>query len=176
MGSADLRFKVFGCGDEFAGDDGVGIEIVRRLLTQRPGSEIQELPQAGVEIVDLFDSDHPLIFIDAVKSGAPGGTVHLTALPSDSIAGRSLRSITGHGWGLAEAIAIARALSRHIPPLWLIGIEIAETSAGRTLSPAVARAADFVSERFDSIVTSLEIGGQQSAPALLLPDDYLVHL
>jgi hydrogenase maturation protease len=176
MGPADIRFMVIGCGNELAGDDGVGIEVARRLRLQPLGCTVLEFPRAGLEIVDLFDSAHPLVFIDAVMSGAPVGSIHLTKLPSERLEGRSLRSITGHGWGLTEAIGLAQALSRRIPPLWLVGIEIGETTPGKPLSPPVARAADFVCARLDSIVTSFEIAGEAVAPALLLPDDYLIHL
>ena len=44
--------------------------------------------------------------------------------------------LSSHGLGVAEAVALARALGRPLPPLRLVGVELASLD-GVGLSPAV---------------------------------------
>jgi hydrogenase maturation protease len=81
--------------------------------------------------------------IDAVRSGAPPGTIH--RLDGDPPAAMRLGST--HAIGLAEAIELGRALDRLPAHLELYGIEGAHFETGAELSPEVARAVEALCER-----------------------------
>jgi len=138
-----------GCGNALAGDDGVGLEIVRRL--EQCGDcecQLQAMPQAGVELLESFEKAETILFIDAVSSGAPPGTLYLARLPCPGLESRALGSVSSHGWGLTEVLALDQALGRQAPRLALLGVEIADVSPSPRLSPAVEKAARVVVEEF----------------------------
>lgn len=147
-----LRLLVIGCGNPMAGDDSVGVEILRRLRAQADGfCQLRELPHANVELLELFDTADVILFLDAVVSGAPPGTLHLVPLPSPSLAPRALGPLSSHGWGLAETLELARALGRRAPHLVLLGVEIARVSLDARRSPPVEEAIGVVVEKFSRL-------------------------
>jgi hydrogenase maturation protease len=132
-----MRLLVIGCGNPLAGDDSAGLGILRRLQARSDcGCELRAAPQAGVGLLEFFDQADVLLFVDAVSSGAPAGTLHLLPLPSPEVESRGIRTLSGHGWDLPQTLALARALGRRIPKLMLLGVEMA------SVTPFVPRAAD----------------------------------
>jgi hydrogenase maturation protease len=57
---------------------------------------------------------------------------------------RTAPTVGTHALGLAEAIALGRALERLPARLVVVGVEASETDSGHGLSPAVAGAVDEV--------------------------------
>jgi hydrogenase maturation protease len=78
--TAPRPFLVAGIGNIFLSDDGFGVETVRRLATRGLPDDV-ELVDSGVRGVHLafklLDGHRTVVLIDAVKRGAPPGTVHL---------------------------------------------------------------------------------------------------
>jgi hydrogenase maturation protease len=148
--------RVVGLGNACAADDSVGLEIVNRLCARGDCEcELLALPQAGVELVEALGNVEAVLFIDAVSSGSPAGTLHLVPLPSGEVAPRMLGSLSSHGWGLAETLKLMEALGRPIPRLALLGIEIGTVALGAPRSPAVEAAMATVVERFPAVYAFL---------------------
>jgi hydrogenase maturation protease len=146
------RLLIVGCGNPAAGDDSAGIEIVRRLEEQGGcGCDLRAVTAPGVDLLELFPLADVILFVDAVSSGGAPGTLYITSLPSKAIEPRTLGSISGHGWGLAETVDLARALGRSVPRLFLLGIEAATVSAGALRSAAVEQAIALVLERIPQL-------------------------
>jgi hydrogenase maturation protease len=64
-----------GVGNTLAGDDGVGIEVIRRLAAvwcEEPALMLHMLEGDHFEIADLIDRAERFIFIDAVEGDQPG--------------------------------------------------------------------------------------------------------
>ena len=139
--------RVLGVGSP-AGDDGVGLEVARRLAARPPdGVEVRAVDRRGAELLELLDGADSVIVIDAARSGAPLGTVHelpLAALPRDPSA-----PLSSHGVGVQAALALADALGRRLPPGVVLAIEGGDRAA---MSPAVAEAIDAVVARVRGIV------------------------
>jgi len=149
---AAVPLRVAGCGNPFAADDGAGLEVVRRLRARGElECDLREMPQAGVELMEVLEGARTVIFIDAVSSGAPPGTIHLVSLPSPAIEPRALGSLSSHGWGLAESLQLRAALGRPLPRLFLVGIEIESCLAGGPLSGAVQEAIGIIAERLSAL-------------------------
>ena len=69
---------IVGIGNPMAGDDAIGIELVRQLQRQsHVGCRFLEVTHAGLGLLQLFDEASWILFIDAVVSGAPPGTICL---------------------------------------------------------------------------------------------------
>lgn len=169
-----LRLLVIGCGNPLAGDDSVGVEILRRLRARADGAcQFRDLPQANVELLELFDEADVILFLDAVVSGAPAGTLHLVPLPWPGLVPRALGPLSSHGWGLAETLELARALGRRAPRLVLLGVEIARVSLAARRSPPVEEAIAVVLEKFPLLRSWLLEGGAEGRrhPRRFLPGD-----
>jgi hydrogenase maturation protease len=143
------RLRVVGCGNASAGDDSAGLEIVRRLRENWDGScELLDRPQAGLELLDCMQGAEVVLFVDAVSSGAPPGTLHLVPLPSPDLEARGLGALSSHGWGLTEALSLVSALEWQAPRLFLLGVEIETLAPDKPRSEAVEAAVQTVVDHF----------------------------
>ena len=150
--ASDGRLLIVGCGSPDAGDDSAGLEIVRRLSEKGDcGCELRAETAPGVELLDIFALGEVILFADAVSSGRMPGTVHLTSLPSEELEPRALGALSSHGWGLSEALNLARALGHTVPRLFLLGIEAGTLAQGSPRSPAVEQAVKLVVERISDL-------------------------
>ena len=153
------RLLVIGCGNPFAADDNVGLEIVHRLR-ERGDLECEFVELAGADPgpFDVFDKAEIIVFVDAVESGAPAGTVHLLPLPSHEVAPRALGRISSHGWGLEETLRLRQSLGWRIPRLMLLGVELENVTPGLPRTPAIDVALGAVVECFLELATALRNG------------------
>jgi hydrogenase maturation protease len=168
-----LRLLVVGCGNPLAGDDSAGVEIVRRLEDRSDPAlrdQFRTVPSAGVALLETFSAADVVLFIDAVSSGAPPGTLHLIPLLPGEIEPRALGSLSSHGWGLPETLELARSLGRRVPNLMLLGVEVGEVSLGASRSQAVEQAITLVVERFAHLRSLLV---DSASPLWRLPRRFL---
>ena len=158
---------VVGCGNPAQGDDGVGLEVVRRLQIECTDSRCRfyTLSHTGVELLDLIDSAQVLLVIDAIATGAPAGSLHLIPFPSTGLARRAAPSVSGHDWDPFSVLDLACALGRRLPQVVLLGIEIDTARTGSILSEPVTRAANTVVALFPSLVSRL-VDGMPPRPDL----------
>jgi hydrogenase maturation protease len=141
-----VRTLVVGVGNDDRGDDGLG-PLAARLLGDRLAGGRPDGPPPNLEVVDWtgdplglldrWDGVDRLVLIDAVVSGAPPGTTR--RFGPDAPFARTSEAST-HGLGLAEALALGRALGRLPERIEVWGIEGVEFAAGAPLTPAVAEA------------------------------------
>jgi hydrogenase maturation protease len=133
------------------------MEIVHRLEGRKNGRlKLRRIPSASVELLEMFDEAELILFVDAVSSSAPPGTLHLVPLPWPDLEPRALGALSTHGWGLTETIELARTLGRQIPRLVLLGVEIAQVAQGARRSPEVEAAIEFAVENFSRVRQWLE--------------------
>jgi hydrogenase maturation protease len=138
---------VVGIGNPDRGDDAVGRLVARALRARVPADvRVVELDGEATVLLAELQSARCAWLIDAASSGAPPGTIHridCTAADMTLPSG----GVSSHGFGVTEAIALARALA--VLPLQCIvyAVEAAEFTAGAALSSEVARAVDEVAAR-----------------------------
>lgn len=134
------RILVAGIGNIFFGDDGFGVELVRRLARER-------LP-AGVAVADigiralhlafaLLDRPGLLLVVDAVSRGGPPGSTYLIQ-PASGVITSGIPD--AHAMNLETVIAAVRSLGGEPPPIVLVGCEPAFIGEHMGLSPTVERA------------------------------------
>jgi hydrogenase maturation protease len=120
---APKRVLVAGVGNVFLGDDGFGVEVVRRLAGR-------ELPE-GVEVVDfgirgmdlayaLQDDYDVVVFVDATPRGQEPGTVYLVEPEIDENGELSLDT---HGMDPVKVIKLSRALGANRTRTLVVGCE-----------------------------------------------------
>lgn len=138
---------VVGLGNPLAGDDAVGLLAARRLrgVAGLP-AEVVEAPLAGLQVLDLIRGRRAAILIDAVRGGAPAGSIHRLDASSGPLAAAPFRGST-HAVTAADALELGRALGWLPPRVIVFGVEIAAVTAGTPLSAAVAGALDPLVER-----------------------------
>lgn len=128
-----IRVRIIGLGS-WSGDDRIGWDAVEAI---EASGVLQRFPRGNVEAVRcdrpggllaLAAGAPALILIDAMRSGAPAGTVRRLAAEELATEGAGMSS---HGLGVGESIALARALDLLPPALLVYGIE-APSSAPAT--------------------------------------------
>ena len=134
---------VIGVGNDLRGDDGVGLELARRLAARPRPSAVTVVAHLGdvVSMIELWRDSRAVIIVDAMCSGArPGAILRLDA--SSAPIAWPRRGISSHAIGPAETIELSRALGTLPARVIVYGIEGAGFAAGTALSAPVSRALD----------------------------------
>jgi hydrogenase maturation protease len=140
-----VRTLVVGVGNDDRGDDGAGLETPRRLAAVAPeGVDVLVYTGDPLGLLDVWEGVDRLVLIDAVVSGALPGALQRF---DDAAPFRTGTGPSSHGVGVADVLALARALGRAPDLVEVWGIEGTTFALGAPLSPAVAAAADVLSER-----------------------------
>ncbi len=146
------RSLVVGLGSPDRGDDAIGPIVAGALAQQElAGTVVVERadPTSLVELMDLRGSDggwDAVVIIDAVRTGAAAGTIAVIEAGADAPGLATLGTQLGpgpagtHGFGLAGALELARALDRLPPRVVVIGVEATDFAHGVPLSDPVAAA------------------------------------
>ena len=141
------RVLIIGIGNDYRSDDSVGLVVARRLrrLVDN-GVTILEESGEGTSLVERWRCGESVIVIDAVSSESRPGRVLRFDASTESIPARHDRQST-HGFGLAEAIDLARSLNSMPARLIVYGIVGKNFGAGTALSREVEEAVKQVVER-----------------------------
>jgi hydrogenase maturation protease len=137
------RARIIGVGSPL-GDDAAGLEVARRLAAAAPENvDVIASDRPGAGLVDLLEGAEEVLIVDAVRSGAPAGTLHELSL--EDVAANGIRLASSHAFGVAEALALARELGRLPPRVRVLGIETSPEAGlpnefGATVGGAIDRA------------------------------------
>jgi hydrogenase maturation protease len=147
---------VIGVGNRDRSDDGVGLEVARRLR-ERPLVQATVLEGDGdpAGLFEAWKGRGLAILVDAASSGDAPGRVrrfeaHRSPLPA------SLRHASTHSFGPAEAVELGRALGRLPQSVIVYAVEGHRFDAGQGLSPAVEAA---IPDLLDRILEDLQRRG-----------------
>ena len=137
------RVLVACIGNSLVADDTVGPAIYERLaaIPLPGGVRIALLGVGGLSLLDALDGENILIVVDAVRFGAPPGTIHV--LEWENIPGAPGLPVTAHGVGVREAIDIGRLIGDARVPdrVTLVGVEGRRFDGiGEPMGPEVAAA------------------------------------
>ncbi|KAA3616196.1 MAG: hydrogenase maturation protease [Calditrichaeota bacterium] len=132
--------KLFvGIGNEFRGDDSLGLLIAKRLEQKNiSGIEIVTLSSELFSLLDLWQGRDHVILCDAVSSKKTPGTIFRLDLLENS-SDSDLFNFSSHSFGIAEILALARKLDQLPRKLSFFGIEGADYTYGNKLSAPVEK-------------------------------------
>lgn len=133
------RALLIGIGNPLRQDDSVGRVVARRIRRLRlPALTVVEHP-GDLSLLELWKRPDTVFIADCICSGAAAGTVRRFDARRHPLPGR-IFGVSTHGFGLLEAVEMARALNRLPQRLIVYGIEGAVFGNGGTLSAPVAGA------------------------------------
>jgi hydrogenase maturation protease len=136
---------VIGIGNCDRGDDAAGRRVAQRLRDfVLPGVDILESRGEAMGLLGHFEAADLVYLVDAAVSGMPPGTIRrfdvaATALPPTGA------FVSTHGFGVAEALELARALGRLPRRCVIYTVEVDSCTAGAPLTQAVAVAVEALS-------------------------------
>ncbi|SDJ37436.1 hydrogenase maturation protease [Nonomuraea jiangxiensis] len=110
------RVLVAGIGNVFLGDDGFGVEVVRRLAEEPalPGVDVVDFGIRGMDLAYALQRDYAaVIFVDAAARGhAPGTLTVLDPDLPDVADGSAGAPVETHGMDPVRVLWLARTLGR----------------------------------------------------------------
>jgi hydrogenase maturation protease len=138
-----VRTLVAGFGNVLRGDDGFGVEVVRRLReSERPLADVDlmEVGTAGIRLAqELLTPYDRLIVVDAMTRGGVPGTVYVSEVQSVEAAAE----VDMHLAVPARALAVAKALGALPRHVFIVGCEPGNVDELTTeLTPAVEAAVE----------------------------------
>ena len=144
MESKSAETVVLGLGNVLHADDGVGVQVVRRLREDArvPGDvSLIEGGTLGLELLSYVPECSHLIVIDAVEIGrAPGTVVLMSRDEVNALPGQS----SVHQLGLGDLLVALKILAQKRPEVVLVGVQPASMEWSTELSPPVAAAMDLL--------------------------------
>jgi hydrogenase maturation protease len=117
------RILVAGIGNIFLGDDGFGVEVVRRLAGRElpEGVEVVDFGIRGLDLAYALQRDYELVvFVDATPRGQEPGTVYLIEPEIEDDGEVSLET---HGMDPVKVIKLSRALGAGPTRTLVVGCE-----------------------------------------------------
>lgn len=153
------RLLVAGIGNVFFGDDGFGVEVVRRLgaRTQPDDVRVVDFGIRGFDLAyALLDGYDAAVLVDATPRGGAPGTLYVI---EPGMATQPAVLGDTHGVEPREVLELVRAMDGRLPVLRIVGCEPAvvpedgEMSMG--LSAPVAGAIEGAVDLVESLVAEL---------------------
>src|SRR5215212_1406310 len=117
------RVLIAGIGNIFLGDDGFGIEVVKRLAGRGlpEGVEVVDFGIRGMDLAYALHEDYDLVvFVDATPRGGEPGTVYLI---EPEIEDDGEVSLDTHGMDSTKVIKLARTLGARPTRTLVVGCE-----------------------------------------------------
>ena len=159
------RILIAGVGNIFLGDDGFGVEVVRRLAEREmpEGVEVKDFGIRGMDLAYALQEDYEVVvFVDAVPRGEEPGTVYLI---EPEIEEDGEVSLDTHGMDPVKVIKLSRALGAEPTRTLVVGCEPRVVLSGEDyddmsmeLSEPVQAAVEEAAKLVESLVE--EIGGE----------------
>src|SRR5262245_55111233 len=164
-----MRTLIAGFGNVLRGDDGFGVEVIRRLGERgpMPGVELMEVGTAGIRLAqELLTPCDRVIIVDAMRRGGTAGTLYVVQV--DSV--ESTGEVDLHLTVPSRALAVAKALKALPREVFIVGCEPAEVDELTTeLTPAVRAAVDTALAHVDRLVGAAPGAAAPRDPAGAVP-------
>ncbi len=159
----DGRILVLGIGNLVMSDDGAGVRVAQRLMSDYRFPEHVEVMDGGTLGLDLLpklEGIKRLIVVDAVETGGvPGTCVRLTG---EELPIALETKISPHQMGLKDLLSVARLLGHAPDEMVLIGVQPGSIEMATELTPPVEASLDVL---VDNVLKDLHAWGVATQPA-----------
>ena len=165
------RVLIAGIGNIFLGDDGFGVEVVKRLAGRElpEGVEVKDFGIRGMDLVYALQDDYEVVvFVDATPRGESPGTVYLIE-PEIEVDGEVV--LDTHGMDPVKVIKFARALGARPNRTLVVGCEPQVVLTGEhydemlmELSEPVRAAVEEAAKLVESLVEEIGREGDKVRP------------
>jgi len=142
MSSRDI--VVLGIGNLLAGDDGVGVHVVRAMEDAGPRDgldgdiRVVDGGTMGLELLPLIADSRAVVLVDAVELGLAPGSIRV--LEGDALGGVMAHPLSAHQVGVADLLALGRLTGMLPDHVVLVGVQPAFMGTSLELSWPVRRA------------------------------------
>jgi hydrogenase maturation protease len=136
---------VLGLGNPLMGDDGLGLTVLGRLRTEWELPDTVELVDGGtwgMNLLPLIEDAPQLLLLDAIRSGAPAGTV--IEMERERLPRYLAHKLSPHQVDLKEVLALAEFRGTLPQRTVAIGAEPAAVELSTELTPALQDAEEAV--------------------------------
>lgn len=140
------RVVVLCVGNPHRGDDAAGRAVAHVLGPSLGGAEIVEEEGEATKLLARLDGADAAYIVDACVSGAAPGAIRRFDVNAGPLPHTAFGAST-HGFGLAEALELARALGVLPSRCIVYAIDGVTFDVGASMSPAVAAAVKIVADR-----------------------------
>jgi hydrogenase maturation protease len=150
------RVLVAGIGNIFLGDDGFGVEVVKRLAGRAlpEGVEVKDFGIRGMDLAYALQDDYELVvFVDATPRGGELGTVYLI---EPEIEDDGEVSLDTHGMDPVKVIKLSRALGARPTRTLVVGCEPQVVLGGEDYEEMLMELSEPVSVAVDEAVKLVE--------------------
>ncbi|HEX5433442.1 MAG TPA: hydrogenase maturation protease [Candidatus Angelobacter sp.] len=164
MTASAPRVLVAGIGNIFLGDDGFGVEVIRRMSSRAvpEGVCLRDFGIRGLDLAYALNEQWDLvILVDALPRGETPGTVFVLEPATEDLEAGLQTGIQTHGMDPVQAIQMAKSLGGIPQELLVVGCEPADLGGedgAIGLSPEVDNAIEMAIETIIQFV--------KQAPAL----------
>ncbi|MDQ6801413.1 MAG: hydrogenase maturation protease [Acidobacteriota bacterium] len=151
-----MKTLVAGFGNLLLGDDGFGVEVIRRFVARGvPESvEVVEVGIGGFDFVlKLMDGFDRVVIVDLVQRGGRPGTVTAFTPCAEDTTLRPGDSIDPHIAEPTRAMKLARQLNVLPAAVTVVGCEPARCDVGIGLTPQVAEGVERALDVIDRALT-----------------------
>ena len=145
--------RIIGFGNSDRGDDAAGLLVARRLHELAVRSEECSDP---LSLIESWADDDEVIIVDAVVTGANSGTIMLREAGDDCLSGFEGPETSTHGFGVTQAIELARTLRRLPRRIRIYGIEGRLFEIGASPSPEIFAAVESLAQQLARVYSQSE--------------------
>ena len=152
----DRRILIAGVGNIFLGDDGFGVEVVKRLAGRGlpEGVEVKDFGIRGMDLAyALHDDYEAVIFVDATPRGGEPGTVYLI---EPEIEDDGMVSLDTHGMDPVKVIKLGYALGARPTRTLVVGCEPEVILGGEDYDDMLMELSEPVSAAVEEAVKMVE--------------------
>jgi hydrogenase maturation protease len=122
-----MNILVAGIGNIFLGDDGFGVEVVRRMapIDFPAGVKVKDFGVRGFDLAyALMDGYDLAILIDATPQGGPPGTLYAIEVDVNGLEGSGVGdTIDTHAMNPVRVLHLVKALGGQPGPILVVGCE-----------------------------------------------------
>jgi hydrogenase maturation protease len=165
------RVLIAGIGNVFLGDDGFGVEVVKRLAGRElpEGVEVKDFGIRGMDLAYALQDGYELVvFVDATPRGGEPGTVYLI---EPEVEDDGEVTLDTHGMDPVKVIKLSRALGARPTRTLVVGCEPRVVLGGEDydemlmeLSEPVRVAVDEAVKLVESLVEEISEEGNRVSP------------
>jgi hydrogenase maturation protease len=163
---------IAGFGNVLRGDDGFGVEVVKRLACSAlpPHVDILDVGIGGMHfILKLMEGFTEAIVVDAIKGHGAPGTLYIFPPPADGLV-QAEEHIDPHVTEPVRAIRLAAALGILPAQVTLVGCEPENCEVRLGLTRAVDTAVDRAVEAIRRLLRAESNGNDHAAPGRTVSD------
>ncbi len=140
-----MKVGVIGIGNPLLGDDGFGVEVIKKLektLGESPEVELIDGGSLGIYLLPYLEDKTHLIVVDVVNFGGKPGEIRKFSL--EEIPGYIHLKVSEHQITFHEVVALMSLLNIKPIESVLIGVQPRENRWGGQMSDEVKNAIDIV--------------------------------